>query len=161
MNTHQGEDILKEFGNEILIPASADKGVRFLNFLIDWCLGLVVVYAAGYCLGAVLVLTNPNIGEWIAANQVLFKLFNYSYGYLVIVLFYSLQEGLLKGRTIGKLITGTVAIREDGQPLTWGDVFGRSFSRIVPFEPFSGFSVPWHDTWTNTTVVKKADLVTM
>ncbi|MBP1653002.1 MAG: domain containing protein [Bacteroidetes bacterium] len=161
MNTYQGEDILKEFDNEVTIPDSVDMGIRFVNLIIDWLLSMVFLLATAFCLGIVLGLTVPNFSYWIIENRGLFKFLSYVFAYTVWPLYFVLQEGLLKGRTIGKLITGTVAIRLDGQPLSWGNVFGRAYARIVPFEMFSGFGTPWHDSWTATTVVKKADLVTM
>jgi uncharacterized RDD family membrane protein YckC len=62
---------------------------------------------------------------------------------------------LFGGRTLGKLITGSKAVREDGTSLTWKDACLRSLSRMVPFEPFSALGgAPWHDRWTKTTVVR-------
>jgi hypothetical protein len=57
---------------------------------------------------------------------------------------------------LGKLITGTRAIREDGVELNFKDAFLRSLSRLVPFEPFSIWSGNgiWHDSWTKTMVIK-------
>ena len=66
-----------------------------------------------------------------------------------------LFEKLFKGYTVGKLITGTRAIREDGKELTFKNAILRSLSRMVPFEPFSAFGgSPWHDRWTKTRVIK-------
>ncbi len=47
---------------------------------------------------------------------------------------YTLLEGAAKGKTLGKLITGTRALKIDGSNLTWKDAFLRSLCRIVPFE---------------------------
>lgn len=64
-------------------------------------------------------------------------------------------EIIFKGRSIGKLITGTKVIRENGENISAKDAMMRGFSRMVPFEAFSGLGVrPWHDTWTDTRVVK-------
>jgi len=63
-------------------------------------------------------------------------------------------EKAFKGRTLGKVISGTRAIRNDGGELTLKDALLRSLSRLVPFEVFSGFGTPWHDSWTNTQVIK-------
>jgi uncharacterized RDD family membrane protein YckC len=61
-----------------------------------------------------------------------------------------------KGRTLGKLITGTAAVKDDGTALTFKDVLLRSVCRLIPFEPisilFGGF---WHDTLAHTMVIKK------
>jgi len=76
-------------------------------------------------------------------------------GYLNSVLYYTCCEKFFRGHTLGKLVSGTRAIRENGQELTFGDAILRSLSRLVPFEAFSAFGGhPWHDTWTKTMVVK-------
>jgi uncharacterized RDD family membrane protein YckC len=76
-------------------------------------------------------------------------------GYLNYIVYYTLCEKLLKGYTLGKLITGTRAIRQDGGELTFRNALLRSLSRCVPFEVFSGFNtLTWHDSWTDTKVIK-------
>ncbi|HEY4334693.1 MAG TPA: RDD family protein, partial [Puia sp.] len=65
-------------------------------------------------------------------------------------------EYLGQGKTLGKLITGTRAVNEDGSFITFKTALLRSLSRMVPFEPFSAFgdpSYPWHDRWTRTYVI--------
>jgi uncharacterized RDD family membrane protein YckC len=72
------------------------------------------------------------------------------------VLYYTLLEGGNQGRTIGKLMTSTRAVRLDGKPLTYTDALLRSLCRLIPFEVVSGLGyAPWHDRLTKTTVVKK------
>ena len=74
---------------------------------------------------------------------------------LSFVAVYTLTEFLGKGKTLGKLITRTRAVRNDGAVLTFKDALLRSLVRLVPFEVFSGFGTyTWHDQWTNTMVRK-------
>ena len=71
------------------------------------------------------------------------------------LVYYILCEKLCRGYTLGKLISGTRAIRQDGRELNVMDVVRRSLVRIIPFEVFSGLnSLPWHDSWTKTIVVE-------
>lgn len=137
----EGGDLLKDF-NETIIPPSVDRGTRFANYVIDMILAMVFFFiVVAFTLGG---------GEGTLQLG----------SYIIIPFYYVLTEGLLGGRSIGKMVTGTVAIRTDGAPLTWGNIFGRAFSRLVPFEAISAlFGEPWHDKWTNTTVVKKSQLV--
>lgn len=75
------------------------------------------------------------------------------------VIFMGFYEYLTKGVTLGKLITGTKAVNQDGTNITIGTAFLRSLCRIVPFEPFSALTTPcypWHDKWTKTFVIDKA-----
>ena len=152
-------DILKEF-DEVVIPASVDRGVRFFNYLVDWVLSFAFLFLFSICLGAVLGLTVPGFSIWMATHETLVNICSFIITFSVRPLYFVLMEGLTQGRTVEKLITGTVAIRLDGQPLTWKDVLGRSYARVVPFEAWSGFATPWHDKWTATTVVYKRDLMT-
>lgn len=78
-------------------------------------------------------------------------------GYIIALLFYIPQE-LSGGQTLGKMITKTKAVSEDGQPMSFGQVVGRSFCRLIPFDAFSylgGDGQPrgWHDRFSKTVVV--------
>ena len=136
----------------------ATTGQRFLNFFID---NIVMNYALSFLTGAVIggligaiapgflneALLQENLGSYL--------LLSLGIGYLNYIVYYTLCEKLFKGKTLGKLVTGTRAVRLDGTELGFKDCILRSLSRLVPFEPFSAFGGhPWHDTWTNTTVVK-------
>jgi uncharacterized RDD family membrane protein YckC len=64
----------------------------------------------------------------------------------------------MTGRTLGKLITRTSVVDAEGRRPTFKQVLGRTFSRIIPFEPFSFFGKDargWHDSMSNTFVVVK------
>ena len=67
------------------------------------------------------------------------------YAYMIVIVnylvYYTICEKAFKGYTLGKLITGTRAIREDGNELTFKDALLRSLSRMVPFEGFSAFRI--------------------
>lgn len=136
----------------------ASTGQRFLNFLIDnlfmnYGLGYVTGSLVGYALGtffpefAIELFGNASQGELLLFGVIL-AYFNY-------IVYYTFCEKLFRGYTLGKLITGTRALRNDGQELTFRDTILRTLSRMVPFEAFSGFSgYPWHDQWTKTMVIK-------
>jgi uncharacterized RDD family membrane protein YckC len=138
----------------------ASQGQRFLNWLIDNALmrwGLS--YLTGMGIGAILAIAAPDFLTELAYNQgrmtggIIFLAF--LVGYLNYIIYYTFCEKLFKGYTLGKLITGTRAIRQDGKELTFKDALLRSLSRCVPFEVFSGFNtLTWHDSWTDTMVIK-------
>ncbi len=138
----------------------ASTGQRFLNYLVDALLmqyGLS--FATGYVLARIVVAISPETAyEWfvtrsesldVIASYYLLAIINY-------LIYYTFCEKLFKGYTLGKLITGTRAIRTDGSELTGKDAFLRSLSRLVPFEAFSIWfgNGLWHDSWTKTMVVK-------
>ncbi len=136
----------------------ASTGKRFLNFVIDMLfIRYVISFGVGYVVGIILVSLAPDLLYAIAVEgegSVSFYLFSYFLGVICILIYFTLCEKLFKGHTLGKAISGTRAIRMDGGELTFKDAFLRALCRVVPFEPFSGFTgTPWHDQWTNTTVI--------
>ena len=136
----------------------ASTGQRFLHFIIDTII-LCNVYAAlaGAAIAIVMLMSGVEpTSTAMFDDSATSKLLSYLVGALCIVLSFTLIEGATKGRTLGKLLTRTVVVKEDGSPITFKDAWLRALCRIVPFEPFSGLSgYPWHDKWTNTIVVKK------
>ena len=138
----------------------ATQGQRFLNWLIDNLLmryGLS--YLTGMAIGTLLALTAPDFLNELAYNENRMSggilLLGLLVGYLNYIVYYTICEKLFRGYTLGKLITGTRAIRQDGKELTFKNALLRSLSRIVPFEVFSGFNtLTWHDSWTDTMVIK-------
>ncbi|ODT91451.1 MAG: hypothetical protein ABS85_12565 [Sphingobacteriales bacterium SCN 48-20] len=88
--------------------------------------------------------------------EITVPLFSYEIVLISYLLYYSICEKVFKGYTLGKLLSGTRAIRADGGELTFKDAFLRSLSRLVPFEQFSIWSGNglWHDSWTKTRVIK-------
>ena len=136
----------------------ASKGQRFLNYLIDNLLMRYgMSYVTGTLIGYFLGSAFPEFANEIFYNTSQFTLLVLGYVVAIFnyVIYYTTCEKLFKGYTLGKLITGTRAVREDGQELTFRDAFMRSLIRIIPFEAFSGLGeTPWHDGWTKTMVIK-------
>lgn len=136
----------------------ATQGQRFLNFIIDNILmRLTITYASGYIVAKVLLVIAPSFLYWLVDDDSKAGLIALSYLIIIVnyLVYYTLCEKLFKGQTPGKLITGTMARRTDGEELTFKDALLRSLCRLVPLEVLSGFGVPWHDSWTHTMVVKK------
>jgi uncharacterized RDD family membrane protein YckC len=137
----------------------ATQGQRFLNWLID---NVLMRYGLGYLtgmgVGFIIGIAAPGFFENIAYSGGMFSTLFFLgilIGYLNYIIYYTLCEKLFKGYTLGKIITGTRAIRQDGEELTFRNALLRSLSRCVPFEVFSGFStLTWHDSWTDTMVIK-------
>ena len=136
----------------------ATTGQRFLNFLIDnvlmnYGLSYLTGTAAGFLIAAFL----PDYALKISSNSDNFDLFLLGYIIAIInyLIYYTICEKAFRGYTLGKLVTGTRAIRDDGGELKLKDALLRSLSRLVPFEVFSAFGGhPWHDLWTKTMVIK-------
>ncbi len=133
-------DLLNDLDQEIYHePASV--GLRFGNYIIDIIMFYLLLIVAGFFMGN-FFLTAGGLMSYIIV-------------YFIFITYYTVMEAATGGKTIGKLITGTTAIRNDGAPFTFNDAIIRSLCRIVPFEPISAFTGnPWHDKWSNTKVIK-------
>lgn len=151
-------DLLQDIQQEIYFqPAST--GVRFVNYLID----AFVFYAFFFLIVFLIVIaalkseSDVESGGFEQSTETGTGLILQYLVYLILYIgMYTILEGASKGKTLGKLITRSRAVRRDGTPITWGDAFKRSLCRLVPFEPFSAFGIPWHDKWTNTVVKKES-----
>ena len=157
-NTQPGEPALANELNLSIPYTPATQGQRFLNWLIDNLLmRFGLSYLSGIIVGFLMAKLFPEYAIRVVYSEdksdlILIGLIIVIFNYLV---YYTFCEKVFKGYTLGKLITGTRAIRDDGQELTFKDAFLRTVSRLVPFEVFSGFAdKPWHDSWTKTMVVK-------
>ncbi len=136
---------------------NASQTQRLFNFIIDnIIIRLTLSYVMGYLVGKTLVAIAPEFTLKLVNDYG--KAGVYGLAYLVVILnylvYYTLSEKLFKGQTIGKLITGSRAVKQDGEELTIKDAFLRSACRLIPLEVVSAFGRPWHDTITDTMVIK-------
>lgn len=129
----------------------ADTGKRLANYIID----IIAFYAVFFVVGIIIALSSPGVLNSIsddAGGSLLDRLLSL----ILYAFFMSAIEAITKGRSLGKLITGTRAVNYDGTPISAGTAFARGFSRAVPFCVFSAFGTPcdpWQDRWTNTMVI--------
>ena len=136
----------------------ASKEIRFANYVID----RILSFALMYVIMIVVMYLNPEIIDTISENPNSEKGWDYLFGYSSFLIYYFFCELLLKGRTIGKLITGTRAITTNFEYLSAGDVAKRTLTRIVPFDAFSfigRYANGWHDKWTDTIVVSNKEFL--
>ena len=135
----------------------ASVGQRFLNFIID---NLVMRFGLNWISSYLVGMLLATFFEEFFVETILAEGFGYYVIIYCIVIFnhliyYTFCEKVFNGYTLGKLVTGTRAVREDGGELTWKNAILRSLSRMVPFEPFSIWGDGlWHDSWTKTMVIK-------
>jgi uncharacterized RDD family membrane protein YckC len=145
METSQ-ENLLTDLENNLV---RAETGKRFLNYLID----LVSFYVVVFLLSIIIAIINPNfIQIFENTNSVIDRLVTL----LLFGIYMGIVETITKGRSLGKLITGTKAVNHDGSNISASTAFARGLSRAVPFEVFSAFGSPpnpWHDRWNNTYVI--------
>ena len=133
--------------DEPISPVPATKGSRFLNFIIDYVVQIVLV------VGFTVLATITGGQETVAKIE---NMPGFILSLLVLIPYYFFMEAAV-GRTIGKLVTGTKVVNEDGAKATTGQIFGRTLARIIPFEAFSFLGEQgrgWHDSIPKTYVVK-------
>ena len=141
----------------------ASYGKRFANYAIDFLLFCIIV-------SFLLILVAP---VYPLANKIMLKqpigfaeqlLISFLYG-----LYMSVMEALLKGKSVGKFITGNRAVSESCLPLSAQTAFVRGLIRVIPFpfEQASAFSFsfepfalrppyPWHDRWSQSIVIDES-----
>jgi uncharacterized RDD family membrane protein YckC len=143
------QDLEQEFNYEY-----ASTGQRFANYIVDLIVFYVVMFVISFFTAAMNLSSNQDYYSENSETLLGSKILDYIFSIALYILIYTIIEGASKGRTLGKLITGTKAVKEDGNPITWNEALIRSLCRVVPFEPFSAFGTPWHDKWSHTMVVK-------
>jgi uncharacterized RDD family membrane protein YckC len=122
------------------IPKETTIFFRFLNFATDH----LIVGILFYVLGAlcyeyrILVIENHEI----------------KYYFLILLFFYYLIFESLTGRTLGKMLTGTMVVTYDFKKPNFSTILIRTLIRFIPLEHFTIFIYPWHDIWTKTKVVE-------
>lgn len=131
----------------------ASQGKRFANFLIDTIIS--------YLLVIVLTFVATILAELLNFDALLLWLFNISPIQDLLVTvgirlgYYIIMESAFQV-TIGKLITGTKVIHDDGSKPDLGTIGVRTLCRLIPFEQFSFLGSEargWHDSLSKTYVV--------
>lgn len=133
-----------------LVQASGGK--RFVNYLVD----RIVFYVFFYVLSLLLASFNITLQVEVTPDSTGLAIFSILIYVFTYALFMGLIEFAMKGKTIGKLLTGTRAVREDGTHLELKDALLRGICRIIPFNVFSALGnpcYPWHDSLSKTYVI--------
>ncbi|WP_281235488.1 RDD family protein [Flavobacterium gelatinilyticum] len=134
----------------------ASNGSRFINYIFDivgiLCLIFIVTVIATF----IMALTDSNeFIQWIGnlsdlEGQIIFIVFS--------IIYYTLTEGFF-GRSLGKFITGTVVVNENGERPSLDIILKRTLCRFIPFDAISFLgSRGWHDSISDTYVVRKKEL---
>jgi len=134
----------------------ASSGKRFANYIID----LAVFYGLVIVSGIVIALVNPVAIESINEDDIGFNLLDRLLGLVLYGTYMFAIEAIFKGKSLGKLITGTRAVNDDGSNVSPKAALLRGLSRAVPFNAFSALgnpAYPWHDKWTKTYVIDEKE----
>jgi len=148
MQTEQVETHLLDVESTLI---RASTGKRFANYIID----VLLFYAIVVGVGIAIVLFSPVTADSLGDSSPI-TVMDRIIGLVLYAVFMSLVEGLFKGKSLGKLITGTRAVNLDGSKISFRKAFARGFSRAVPFSAFTAFGTPCdpiQDSWTHTMVI--------
>jgi uncharacterized RDD family membrane protein YckC len=130
-------------------------GVRFVNYLVDQIVMGLLVNGVKYGL-AILSKGAKYKDHFLLQEDMSALLYGILLSFGIVFTYYLVFETASNGRTIGKILTRTIAITQDGSPFTFKHALLRTLCRFIPFEPFSAFGyMPWHDSMTKTVVVNK------
>jgi uncharacterized RDD family membrane protein YckC len=130
----------------------ASTGKRLANYIIDVLLFYIFMLLVGVLIG----LFAPSLLDMMDDTSVGFNIVDRIVSLFLYALFMFGQEALLKGKSLGKFITGTKAVNYDGTEISVNKAFLRGCSRAVPFCVFSALGTPcdpWQDKWTDTMVI--------
>jgi uncharacterized RDD family membrane protein YckC len=129
----------------------AEKGRRFVNYLVDLVATTIVSEALDY-LGA-------SLFQEAWQDDVLFSLLSFAINLLISFLYFFAFE-TLTGRTLGKYLTGTCVVDPLGRRPSRKTIALRSLCRLIPFEvlSFLASDVGWHDSLSGTRVVRIREL---
>lgn len=145
----------EEISEDLLIieqePVRAATGKRFANYIIDLIVFYILIVVVGIGVAMVSPSSVASLAEKSQSGIITNIISLVSYA-----VYMSLIELLFRGKSLGKLITGTRAVKMDGSNISASTAFARGFSRAVPFCVFSAFGTPcnpWQDRWTDTMVI--------
>jgi uncharacterized RDD family membrane protein YckC len=130
----------------------ASHGKRFANRLIDLIACWAFMFVFAFFIGIILAIISPSAIQSFQDDSTLLE---YILAILSIILYYTLSE-FIAGRTLGKLITGTKVVDENGGKPSFDKALLRTVCRFIPFEAFSFLgdeAIGWHDTLSKTRVV--------
>jgi uncharacterized RDD family membrane protein YckC len=135
--------------------AFVGKGLRFCNLLIDDLFLILFILSKIYILN----LFNSDFGDdWLASAEI-FGSVLFSFVVMIFrLIYYLFHEGIFN-TTPGKIVTGSAIITENGSRPHFGQILGRTFSRIIPFEPLIYLFIdrPLHDSLPETWVVEETN----
>lgn len=156
------KEILREEREEMNYSDPAPKFARFVNYIVDWVAIGVILRAVKFSLAYLTLGAKYR-------EHIYYKIIDLEHldleviqqnlyvSMVVTFLYYLIFEGVTRGRTLGKIMTDTAAITQDGTPFTFAHALTRTLCRFIPFEPLSALIsyLPWHDSISKTAVVRK------
>lgn len=137
----------EEIGGNYKELVVAPNGKRFGNMIADLIVISILQFGIEFLMGGDSLYSND-------PNQSLSSV----YYILVGVPYYVIMEHTF-GKTVGKFITRTKVVKEDGSSPNVVNLIGRNFARYIPFNGLSFLFADkgWHDSLSKTYVIIDED----
>jgi uncharacterized RDD family membrane protein YckC len=121
------------------------SGIRFLNFIIDFFVWLILATIISIIIG---LFVQPT-------DQGIIQIFGYILIFGTFIGYYAIMEIKFQ-KTIGKFITKTKVVKMNGEKPENSDIISRTFCRLIPFDRISFLFVKngIHDFLSKTKVVQ-------
>ncbi|MDY7394740.1 RDD family protein [Aureibaculum sp. 2210JD6-5] len=132
----------------------AGKGKRLLNYIID----IAFFYSLFFLLGMVLyliakIMANEELITFLLELENFNPIIDRLLTAVLLVIYYVVLESLSQ-KSIGKLITRSKVVLENGEKPPFEVFIKRSLCRIIPFDQLSFLGKKgWHDSISKTFVV--------
>ncbi|MCF6131763.1 RDD family protein [Flavobacterium wongokense] len=130
---------------------------RFLNWFLDsvmlvllFLLLITIVTAVAYSYG------KKELPAYLMINPI----GQFTFITIIRLIYYIAMETWL-GRSVGKFVSQTIVVNENGERVGHEVILIRTLCRLIPFYEFSFFGIPtrgWHDSISKTYVVDKKRL---
>jgi uncharacterized RDD family membrane protein YckC len=142
---------------EVTDDLLASHQLRFLNYIIDAIIVYAIIFGLYFLTGLIAALIgSTSFLEWL---QNINDLEGYLFFFIIRITYFTIMETVFS-KSVGKFITKTIIVLEDGSKPEFGTIFKRTLCRFIPFDGFSFLGTPsrgWHDSITDTYVVRKDD----
>jgi uncharacterized RDD family membrane protein YckC len=149
------EEEYKMEQNEQMKVESVGAGKRLVNLLLDTLFYEMIMY----------VIIGPLqrflFGEFINEQLEYGCLLSLTISFTILFLYYFISETFFQ-KTLGKLITKTKVINDDGTKASYSAIAKRTLIRFLPFDSISFYTGKdeenkgtwWHDRWSRTRVTR-------
>ena len=132
-------------------PASKFK--RLFNLVVDYCFVFVLLIVVFF----VLILAGAE--EWVPTREHSEELTRQVISVGALFIYYVITEYFWSGKSLGKFITRTKVIMQNGDSPNLKAVLYRAFTRFIPFEFLSLLvdNQTWHDRLSGTIVIEETN----
>ncbi len=126
--------------------------------LINWILDIIMLIFLFLFLITIVIAVSQSYGnQAIPTYLIVNPIGQFTFITAIRLIYYIFFETFF-GQTIGKFITKTIVVDENGERVTHEVILIRTLCRLIPFYEFSFFGIPsrgWHDRISKTYVVSK------